>query len=102
MKKIKNEVELITKEVIPLHFTYFTLGKATNSSGFVKKIYKDFDKKEFSYELKCAGPYEEIFIKRILNSQKIMDDDLIFYHEKRLAKFLEIPNIELDFEKRET
>ena len=48
-----------------------------------------------SYELKCVNPYEAPFIYRYMAGQPYTDNDMYFMFEKRLAKLVEAPTIEL-------
>lgn len=98
---IKKLVEKISASTIPLHFEYFLLGNVEGSTAFVKKIYKDLDKKEFSYKIKCANPEDIIFIQKLLNGEKYTENDLVFYYNKKLATFMEYPNLSIVFNKED-
>ena len=70
----------------------FDLEKIKGTNGWMKVLY-DFDGDKNRVEIKCldAEIYHQV-VKHYLN-QKIEDDDLVFYHNGMLAKFLhEISN----------
>ena len=53
--------------------------------------YKDFGKVNY----KCVNPLYYPMILRTQRGLKVTDNDLIFYHEHNLCKFLEVPKIEI-------
>lgn len=117
---------IILGVTVPLHFEYFKLGKVTNSEAYVKEVYysklymepdsynseeemmqniegewtsiEDARLNNKTYIIKKANPMDTVFIQRILNNQEVTDNDLVFWHEGRLAKLLEKPDISIVFE----
>lgn len=97
--EIKKVIDEINENVIPIHYEYFTLGKVVGSDAYIKKIYKDFEyKKAYEYDVKCAHPDDIIFILKMLNGIEFSENDLVFYNNKKLAKYLEFPKFEITFE----
>lgn len=89
---INKVIELTTSEKfsqIPLKIETYTIGRLNGTEAFIKL----FD--DGSYELKCVNPYEAPFIYRYMAGQPYTDNDMYFMFEKRLAKLVEAPTIEL-------
>jgi hypothetical protein len=72
-----------------VHAEVYKLSKIPNTDFYVKKFL------DGSYEFKCANSLFYPFIIRAYNGEEIQENDLIFYHEGYLSKFVEIPKIEV-------
>ena len=79
----------------PLNVELFYLHKINGTDGYYKEIVKDI--KERSFEFKCLDNYMLPFVIRSFLGEEITDSDKIFYHEGLLAKFIEVPKIEVNF-----
>lgn len=74
---------------IPLKFETYTVGRLNGTEAFIK-LFNNGD-----YELKCVNPYEAPFVYRYMKNQSYVDTDMYFMFEKKLAKLVEAPTIEL-------
>lgn len=93
--KLKNILErVLFREVdIPLKVEVFKLHKIKGISGYYEEIYESI--KDTKIELKCVDNYMMPFVIRKLNGEDITENDKVFYHEGLLAKFIEVPEIEV-------
>ena len=79
----------------PLNVELFYLHKINGTDGYYKEIVKDIN--ERSFEFKCLDNYMLPFVIRSFLGEEITDSDKVFYHEGLLAKFIEVPKIEVNF-----
>ena len=79
----------------PLNVELFYLHKINGTDGYYKEIVKDIN--ERSFEFKCLDNYMLPFVIRNFLGEEITDSDKVFYHEGLLAKFIEVPKIEVNF-----
>ena len=77
----------------PLNVELFYLHKINGTDGYYKEIVKDIN--ESSFEFKCLDNYMLPFVIRNFLGEEITDSDKVFYHEWLLAKFIEVPKIEV-------
>ena len=93
--KLRNILErVLFREVdIPLKVKVFKLHKIKGISGYYEEIYESI--KDTKIELKCVDNYMMPFVLRKLNGEHITENDKVFYHEGLLAKFIEVPEIEV-------
>ena len=77
----------------PLNVELFYLHKINGTDGYYKEIVKGI--KERSFEFKCLDNYMLPFVIRSFLGEEITDSDKVFYHEGLLAKFIEVPKIEV-------
>ena len=77
----------------PLNVELFYLHKINGTDGYYKEIVKDTN--ERSFEFKCLDNYMLPFVIRNFLGEEITDSDKVFYHEWLLAKFIEVPKIEV-------
>ena len=77
----------------PLNVELFYLHKINGTDGYYKEIVKGI--KERSFEFKCLDNYMLPFVIRNFLGEEITDSDKVFYHEWLLAKFIEVPKIEV-------
>lgn len=84
---------------IPLKVEMFTLHKINGTDGYFKEIFKEDG--EYAIELKCLNNYMLPFVLRKFNGEEITENDKVFYHEGLLAKFIEIPEIEVRYDKNQ-
>ena len=94
LDKIRDIVENYC--AIPLRFEYFTLGKITNSDAYVKKIHLADGSTQIVP--KCLSSIEAPAIYRMLNGELVNAEDNYFYHEGRLAKYIDNKQYEIVFE----
>ena len=86
-----NKIKKIAEQyAVPLKFEVFKLGRVLGSSAFIK-VYEDGKIKP-----KCVNSFELPFVMRLLRGEEVTEDDKVFYHEKRLAKYLEVPELKLE------
>lgn len=95
--KIKSIVNVFSKNIVPLKLEYYQLGKVTESSAYVKKIYGN-SKSEYTYNLKCVAPDEAAFVYRTILGEKYKDEDSIFVYNEKLAKFIQSPEMKICWE----
>lgn len=79
--------------VFPLRFEYFTLHKIGGIDGYAKCFRSDCGAPRV--EFKCIDGYSLPFIMRKYLGEVITENDKVFYHNGYLAKYIEIPNVEL-------
>ena len=77
----------------PLNVELFYLHKINGTDGYYKEIVNDIN--ERSFEFKCLDNYMLPFVIRNFLGEEITDSDKVFYHEGLLAKFIEVPKIEV-------
>lgn len=78
---------------IPLKVELFRLHKIKNVNGYYKEIFEDDGTK---IEFKCLDNYMFPFVARAFLGEEVTESDKVFYHEGLLAKFMEVPEIEVD------
>ena len=88
--QIENGMKDIT---VPLRTELFTLHKIVGTDGFYKEILDNDGNTEI--EFKCLDNYALPFVLRKFLGEEITESDKVFYHEGLLAKFIEIPEIEV-------
>lgn len=95
LQSVEKTINKILKEVIdiPLNIESFILHKIDNTGGYYKEILKVNGEKEI--EFKCLDNYMLPFVIRRFLGEDIIDSDKIFCHEGLLAKFIEIPKINI-------
>lgn len=81
---------VVANSNLPLKLDTFILIKISGVNGYIKRNNSDG-----LYELKCVDSYYSSMIIRKLIGQEITDSDLTFVYEGCLAKFIEIPEIDL-------
>ena len=100
-EEIKNLIEEEIKEgktilsSIPLRIELFTLYRIHGTEGYYKKISNG--NHTYHIEFKCLDNYILPFVIRKFLNEEITENDKIFYYEGRLAKLLEIPEINQEF-----
>jgi hypothetical protein len=72
-----------------IHHEIYELRKISNSDIYVKYL------NDNSVDFKCVNPLFYPILIRQYQHDKIQGNDLIFYHEGYLSKFIEIPKIEV-------
>lgn len=94
IKDIVDEMSLI----IPLKLEYYQLGKVDGSNAYIKKVFNDFEcESSYTYVTKCVSPDEAPFVYRLIKNQPIKDADSIFYYNGKLARFIEAPELSINF-----
>ena len=78
---------------IPLKIELFTLHVIPGTSGYYKEIHGKNG--EVTYELKCLDSYVLPFVLRKFRGEEVEENDKVFYHNGALAKYIEIPQVEL-------
>ena len=98
----KNKQERITSKIsycmeimpVPLKTELFVLHKIIGTDGYYKEIIgKNGNVK---IEFKCLDNFVLPFVLRKFLGEEIIESDKVFYHEGSLAKFIEIPQIEVN------
>lgn len=88
------DIIILIKEIYS--FAYRWIGVPIKVEHFeLYKINGCYIKKGFELKIKCAEPDVIPFIIRALNGQKVQDNDKVFYKNGLLAKYIEIPKIEV-------
>lgn len=97
LRLVVKSIDTVLKERIdiPLKVELFILHKIDNTDGYYKEIFKENREKDI--EFKCLDNYMLPFVIRNFLGEEITDSDKVFYHEGLLAKFIEVPKIEVDF-----
>lgn len=86
---LKFQIEYNSKDLsVPVKVEMFTLYQIRGTDGYYKNG-------EDNIELKCLDNYMLPFVLRKFNEEEITESDKVFYHEGLLAKFIEIPEIEV-------
>jgi hypothetical protein len=88
---IKERLKHVT---IPLKIELFKLHKIEGTHGYYKEIFKDSG--EIKIDFKCVDSLYMPFVIRAFNGQKVQENDKVFYHNGLLAKFIDVPKIELN------
>ena len=97
LRLVVKSIDTVLKERIdiPLKVELFILHKIDNTDGYYKEIFKENREKDI--EFKCLDNYMLPFVIRNFLGEEITDSDKVFYHEGLLAKFIEVPKIEVNF-----
>ena len=97
LRLVVKSIDTVLKERIdiPLKVELFILHKIDNTDGYYKEIFKENREKDI--EFKCLDNYMLPFVIRYFLGEEITDSDKVFYHEGLLAKFIEVPTIEVNF-----
>ncbi len=91
-----------SKKEFPVSMKSYLLGKVLETQAFVK-LYGTGETlgHPYDYDIKCMNAEEMPIVMRAILGQKPMEDDLVFWHEGRLAKFLEEREAKLTFKQPE-
>lgn len=81
---------------VPLKTELFVLHKIVGTDGYYKEIIGDNDNTEI--EFKCLDNYALPFVLRKFLGEDVTENDRVFYHEGLLAKFIEVPRIEVNID----
>ena len=79
---------------VPLKTELFLLHKIVGIDGYYKEIMDENGDTEI--EFKCLNNIALPFVLRKFLGEEVTESDKVFYHEGLLAKFIEIPQIEVD------
>lgn len=91
---IKYQIENGMKDMsVPLKTELFVLHKIVGTEGFYKEILNNDGNTEI--EFKCLDNYALPFVLRKFLGKDVAESDKVFYHEGLLAKYIEIPEIEV-------
>lgn len=91
---IKYQIENGMKDMsVPLKTELFVLHKIVGTEGFYKEILNNDGNTEI--EFKCLDNYALPFVLRKFLGEDVTESDKVFYHEGLLAKYIEIPEIEV-------
>lgn len=93
IKTVVSNVLTPFTNAFPLKIESFTLHSIPGTDGYYKEIFDDDG--EVTYELKCLDSYILPFVIRKFRGEDIKEDDKVFYHNGVLAKYIEVPQIEL-------
>lgn len=106
LKNIAGLVVLLRSELeetfdIPFRIELFKLHRINNTDGYYKEIYifdkyYEIDNEVKKYEFKCLDNYMIPFVLRHFLGEEVTESDKVFYHEGLLAKFVDIPKIEVN------
>lgn len=92
-QKIRNGVN---DSSIPLKTELFILHKIIGTDGYYKEILNENGDTEI--EFKCLNNYVFPFVLRTFLGEEVMESDKVFYYEGLLAKFVEIPEIDMSMD----
>lgn len=94
IKEIRYLVWDIEKKLgIKLRQKLFILRKIPGTQGYIKKfIGNGNDKRD---EFKCLDALTMPFVLRAYLNEEIQEEDKVFFHEGKLAKLIEVPEIEV-------
>ena len=93
---VSSFVTEFAKRNFPVKFEFFQLGKITNSDAFVKNVLNENN--VYVPIAKCVSPDEMPFVYKLLKDLPLAPEDMVFSHNGKLAKFLDIPQMELTYE----
>lgn len=92
VQEILDQLQSYTAEV-PIRVSIFTLKAFRGVEGYRKEfLYHPEGKK---LEIKGVSNYDIPFVARAFKGEEIQESDKVFYHEKRLAIYLDVPTVEL-------
>jgi len=83
---------------VPLKTELFILHKIVGTDGYYKEIIDENGNTEIKF--KCLDNYALPFVLRKFLGEEFTESDKVFYHEGLLAKFIEIPKIEVDIDEK--
>lgn len=97
----RNKQERITSKIsycmdimpVPLKTELFMLHKIVGTDGYYKEIIGKSG--NVRIEFKCLDNFALPFVLRKFLGEEIIESDKVFYHEGLLAKFIEVPRIEV-------
>lgn len=96
---IKFQIENGMKDMpVPLKTELFVLHKIIGTDGYYKEIINENGNTEI--EFKCLDNYALPFVLRKFLGEEVTESDKVFYHEGLLAKFIEIPQIEVNIDEK--
>lgn len=81
---------------IPLKTELFVLHKIVGTDGYYKEIIDENGNVEL--EFKCLDSFALPFVLRKFLGENVTESDRVFCHEGLLAKFIEVPRIEVDID----
>lgn len=92
---------LNTHSTVPFRVELFKLHKINGANGYYKEIrkYSNGIKKddEVRFDFKCLDSFVMPFVLRKFLGEEVTENDKVFYNNGLLAKFIEVPEIEVDF-----
>ncbi len=89
-EKVQFVLEVKDKEGISLRQEVFLLRYIPNSQGYIRR----FVNKE-GYDFKCIDAIMMPFVLRAYAGEQVMEEDMVFRYEGKLAKLIEVPEIEV-------
>ena len=78
----------------PLKTELFYLHKVNGTQGYCKEIVENLVDRSFQF--KCLDGYMLPFVMRYMLNEDVTENDKVFIHEGKLAKFIETPEIEVN------
>ena len=78
----------------PLKIELFYLHKVNGTQGYCKEIVENLVDRSFQF--KCLDGYMLPFVMRYMLNEDVTENDKVFIHEGKLAKFIETPEIEVN------
>lgn len=92
--KLSDKVQFILdakeNEGINLRQEVFLLRHIPNSDGYIRRFIN-----KPGYDLKCIDSIMMPFVLRAYAGEQVMEEDMIFKHDGKLAKLIEVPAIEV-------
>ena len=90
--KLSENIRCYTDSLeIPLKVKSFKLYSIKGTDGYIEVMYESND-----IDFKCLNNYVYPFVLRELLGEDVQESDKVFYHEGLLAKFIEVPKIEVN------
>ena len=71
----------------------FILHSIPGTDGYYKEIHSENG--EITYKFKCLNSYMLPFVIRKFRGEEVKESDKVFYHNGALAKYIEVPQIEI-------
>lgn len=87
------QTELSEQAQIPLKVEVFKLFKIDGVNGYRKRVFSPGG--ECKTELKCVEPTKLPFVIRKLKGEEVTESDKVFCYEGYLAKFIDVPEINI-------
>lgn len=93
----KKVIKLASNFEIYLKPQLFTLRKIYGANGWFKEVLLGCNNVySENFEIKCCDSNIMPFVLRKLLNQEVTENDKVFYHNELLAKYIEVPEINID------
>ena len=101
LKGLFDFLDSFSADNFPLKAEFFQLGRIRGSKAYIKRIQStnDFGGDADAFEVKCVSPDEMPFIYKTLKGLDFTENDYVFKHEHKLARFIgDEPKLVISYE----